>query len=302
MRLVVTGREGQVVRALLERFSGGAIEVVALGRPQIDLSGPTEPVVAALKETMPDVIVSAAAYTQVDRAETEPDVAFAVNEQGARGVAQAARQLSVPLIHLSTDYVFDGAKASPYVEEDKLGPTGVYGASKLAGERAVLGQHGDCTILRIAWVYSPFGTNFVKTMLRLASDRDEIAVVSDQMGNPTSAIDIADGILAVATNLCSDCSPALRGIFHMTADGTASWAEFAEAIFSASAELGGPVATVKRIKSSEYPTAAVRPANSSLDSSKLARIHEVHLPNWHSSLNKVVAGVLQRAARGGGRR
>src|SRR5262249_1215138 len=152
--------------------------------------------------------------------------------------------LGIPLIHLSTDYVFDGLKASPYVEEDETRPTGVYGASKLAGERAILAEHDNCVILRTAWVYSPFGANFVKTMLRLGADRDELGVVADQRGNPTSARDIAEGIISVAANLRAGNDPAQRGIFHMTASGEASWAEFAEAIFATSAKAGGPTARI----------------------------------------------------------
>jgi dTDP-4-dehydrorhamnose reductase len=192
------------------------------------------------------------------------------------------------LIHLSTDYVFDGLKNEPYVEEDETQPTGIYGASKLAGEKAVLEEHANSAILRTAWVYSPFSANFVKTMLRLAGDRGEVGVVADQCGNPTSAIDIAQGILRVAANLASDHDTAQRGIFHMTAGGEASWAEFAEAIFAASTELGGPSAKVRRISTAEYPTAAKRPANSRLNSAKLQRIHGVSLPDWRQSMKEIV--------------
>jgi dTDP-4-dehydrorhamnose reductase len=239
------------------------------------------------------VVVSAAAYTQVDKAENDRELAFAINEAGPRAVAQAAHRLSVPLIHLSTDYVFNGDKASPYVEEDATGPTSVYGASKLAGERAVLAEHDDSAVLRTAWVYSPFAANFVKTMLRLARERGEIGVVADQRGNPTSAFDIADGILAIATNLAGRSDRASRGVFHMTANGDASWAEFAEAVFTASAEVGGPMARVKYIRTADYPTAARRPPNSRLDSSKLARVHGVRLPDWHASTKDVVARIVR---------
>lgn len=148
-------------------------------------------------------------------------------------VAEAARQLAVPLVHLSTDYVFDGDKHDPYVETDLTGPTGVYGASKLAGEQAVLATYENVAILRTAWVYSPFGANFVKTMLRLAGERDEVGVVADQRGNPTSALDLADGVLAVTAHLVASGDAGQRGIFHMAGGGDASWAEFAEAIFAA---------------------------------------------------------------------
>jgi len=199
MRIAVTGREGQVVRSLVDR-SAGSCEIIPVGRPELDLAGSAESIAAAIAAVRPDALVSAAAYTQVDKAESEPDLAFAINEGGAGAVARAARTLRIPLIHLSTDYVFDGTKRTPYVEEDETAPTGVYGASKLAGEQAVLAEHDDCAVLRTAWVYSPFGANFAKTMLRLAGDREEVAVVADQRGNPTSALDIADGILFLMNN------------------------------------------------------------------------------------------------------
>ena len=175
--------------------------------------------------------------------------------------------------------MFDGAKAAPYVEDDATAPAGVYGSSKLAGEQAVLGEHGNSAVLRTAWVYSPFGSNFVRTMLRLARERDEVGVVADQRGNPTSAGDIADAVLAVAANLVAGGDGAQRGVFHMTAAGEASWAEFAQAIFALSEAAGGPTAHVKAIASADYPTAARRPANSRLDCGKLARDHGVRFPN-----------------------
>jgi dTDP-4-dehydrorhamnose reductase len=295
MRIVVTGREGQVVRSLIERASRDA-EIVPLGRPDLDLAGDPDAIVQSITSARPDVIISAAAYTQVDKAETERDRAFAVNERGPRAVAAAARELDVPVIHISTDYVFDGTKSAPYLEEDPTAPASVYGASKLAGEKAVLAEQPNSAVLRTAWVYSPFGANFVKTMLRLAGERDEVQVVADQRGNPTSALDIADAVLAVVANLVRTNDPAERGVFHMTAPRDASWAEFAEAIFAVSAAEGGPSARVKHIRTADYPTAARRPANSSLDSSKLARAHGVSLPDWHSSVKDVVARLLARGA------
>lgn len=288
MRIVVTGREGQVVRSILERGRLAGHEIIALGRPELDLSGDAADIVAAFEAARPDVIVSAAAYTAVDKAESESDEAFAVNADGPGAVAKAARKLGVPLIHLSTDYVFDGSKDAPYVEDDMPAPTGVYGASKLAGEEVVLATHSNVAILRTAWVYSPFGANFVKTMLRLAGDRDEVGVVADQRGNPTSALDIADGVLAVAANLASSDDHTLRGIFHMTASGEASWADFAEGIFSASEAAGGPGARVRHIGTADYPTPARRPANSRLDSAKIADAHGVRLPDWRRSTAEVV--------------
>ena len=289
MRIAVTGQSGQVVTSLIERGGIAGHEVIALGRPELDLAD-TATVTRALEAAAPDAIVSAAAYTAVDKAESESELAYAVNGRGTGAVAEVARALSVPLVHVSTDYVFDGTLDRPYLENDPTWPTGVYGASKLAGERAVLAAHGDnSAILRGAWVYSPFGTNFVKTILRLAGDRDEVSLVADQLGNPISALEIADAILRVATNLVSDSYPALRGVFHMTASVEASWADFAEAIFAASAAQGGPSARVKRITTADYTAPATRPANSRLDCGLIARVHGVVLPDWRQSLETVIA-------------
>ena len=294
MRILVTGREGQIVRSLIERGAIAGTTIIPLGRPELELGGPGDAIANAIKAVEPDVIVSAAAYTAVDRAESEPYLAFAINERGPGAVAATAHDLGVPLIHLSTDYVFDGARDRPYIEGDPTEPNTVYGASKLAGERTVLAGHDNSAVLRTAWVYSPFGSNFVKTMLRLAGDREEVSVVADQRGNPTSALDIADGVLAIAHNLQSGNDPAQRGLFHMTGAGEASWAEFAEAIFDASAEAGGPTASVRHITTADYPTAAKRPASSRLNSNKTAEVHGVRLPEWRQSLKGVVARLLQQ--------
>lgn len=289
MRIAVTGLTGQVVSALIERGRRSGHEVIALGRPQLDLLDPAS-VKFGLKAVIPDAIVSAAAYTAVDRAQGDVCRAYAINCEGAGSVARAAREQGVPLVHLSTDYVFDGSLKRPYVEVDKTRPTGIYGCSKLAGERAVLSQYGDnSAILRVAWVYSPFSKNFVKTLLGLARFRDEVSVVADQTGNPTSAFDIADGIVEVVRNLTRSDKPAFRGVFHMTAQGETSWAELAKATFKFSALQGGPVARVKQITTADYPTLAQRPANSRLDCGLIARSHGVVLPDWRSSLESVVA-------------
>lgn len=293
MRIAVTGRTGQVAQSLIERGAATGHLVIPVGRPQIDLAhGDMGAIRAALEAARPDVVVSAAAYTAVDKAESEPERAFAVNGAGAGAVAGAAAALDLPLIHLSTDYVFSGVSSRPWREDDPTGPAGVYGASKLAGEAAVLSTHDNAAILRTAWVFSPFGGNFVKTMLRLAAERGEVPVVADQFGNPTSALDIADGVLAVAANLAARPDPALRGVFHMTGAGEAHWAQFAEAIFAESAARGGPSATVRAITTADYPTAAARPANSRLDCGKLERRHGVALPHWRGALGAVVERLL----------
>lgn len=293
-RMVVTGRHGQVVQSLLERGRhNDRFEVIAIGRPELDLSAP-DSIEAILRNAHPDVIVSAAAYTAVDQAETEEDPATVINGVAAGKIAALATKLDVPVVHLSTDYVFDGSKPLAYVESDPVAPLGAYGRSKLAGEKAVAEATSNHVILRTAWVYSPFGKNFLKTMLRLAKDRDRLNVVDDQIGNPTSALDIADGILKVAANLLSSNGGELRGIFHMTGSGEASWADFATETFASSRLLAGPWADVGRISSSQYPTPAKRPANSRLDCRKLAELHDVRLPDWRKSTAETVARLAQQ--------
>src|SRR5271154_2212458 len=252
MRIAVTGSKGQVATSLIER-AGPEVEVVALGRPAFDLTD-RGAVLAGLEAARPDVIVNAAAYTAVDKAEAEEAEALRVNGEGAGHVAEAAARLGVPLLHLSTDYVFDGALDRPYREDDPTGPAGAYGRSKLAGEKAVAAACDNSVILRTAWVYSPFGANFIRTMLGLNETRDEVGVVADQRGNPTSALDIADAVIAIAAAVKDDPSPQLRGVFHMTGSGEATWADFAEAVFENAHARGRPLTRVKRIATADYPT------------------------------------------------
>ena len=291
MRLAVTGKNGQVVSALLA-LASAELEIVALGRPELDLAQP-ETVLKALREVKPDAVVSAAAYTAVDKAESEPDIAFAVNRDGARAVAQAASDLGIPLIHLSTDYVFDGTKDTAYVESDPTGPTSVYGRSKLEGERAVSEATDNYVVLRTAWVYSEYGNNFVKTMLRLSENRDEINVVADQFGCPTSANDIAAAVVTIARMLVEDASAPLRGVFHLSGSGETNWANFAKQIFAFSAETGGKSIAVNDITTAQYPTPARRPANSRLDCSKLEEVYGIKLPSWQTSTRAVVTALAQ---------
>ena len=228
----------------------------------------------------------------MDKAETEEALAFRVNGVGAGHVAEAAARLGVPLLHLSTDYVFDGALDRPYREDDPTGPTGAYGRSKLAGEKAVAAACENSVILRTAWVYSPFGANFVRTMLRLNETRDEAGVVADQRGNPTSALDIADALIAIAARVKDDFGPSFRGIFHMTGSGEATWADFAEAVFHEAEARGRRLTRVKRIATADYPTPARRPANSRLDNEKLGRVYGFRLPAWRPSVATVCARLL----------
>jgi len=294
MRIAVTGKQGQVVQSLLALAPDHGAELVAVGRPDLDLADPAS-VLPALAAARPDVIVSAAAYTAVDKAEGEAELAHAVNAIGAGAVAEAAAALGVPVIHLSTDYVFSGDKPSPYSETDPTGPISVYGNTKLEGELRVAAAHANHVILRTAWIYSPFGANFVKTMLRLAESRDEVRVVADQRGCPTSALDIAEAVIAIAKRLSEDSSPALRGTFHLTGSGEATWAEFAREIFARSKALGGRSAAVVSIVTAEYPTPARRPANSRLSGDKLAEIYGIRLPGWKRSTDIVMQAISKNA-------
>lgn len=294
MRIAITGGPGQLVLSMTERGPPAGHAVIAIGPPDLDLAVPGDAsVLAALDAARPDAIVNAAAHTAVDKAESERDLAFAINAAGAGAVARAAARLGVPLVHVSTDYVFAGDKAEPYAESDPTGPTGVYGASKLAGEEAVRSSGADAAILRTAWVYSPFGANFVKTMLRLAETRDEVGVVGDQHGNPTSALDLADAVIAVARRLAGGRDAGHRGVFHATGSGEGSWADLAEAVFAASAANRGPSARVRRIATADYPTPAKRPANSRLDCTALFERHGVRLPGWRDSVAAVTARLVR---------
>lgn len=294
MRLVVTGRDGQVASALAAAAHDG-LEVVRLGRPELDLERP-ETIAPALQAARPDVVVSAAAYTAVDQAESEPERARMVNAVAAGVLAEAAAKLGAPVLHLSTDYVFDGAKDGPYVESDPTGPQTVYGATKLAGEQAVAAANPRHLILRTAWVYAPSGKNFVRTMLRLAESRDEVSVVADQRGCPSYAPDIAEALVVLAAAMLS--GQGAPGVFHLAGAEATNWAEFAEAIFDGSRERGGPFAQVKPIGTRDYPTPATRPLNSRLDGAKLKAAYGVSLPSWRLALPRCLDVLVGRTGAG----
>jgi dTDP-4-dehydrorhamnose reductase len=299
VKILVTGREGQVALSLAERAAAHPdAEVLLAGRPSLDLMKP-ETVRETILAARPDVVVSAAAYTAVDRAEDEPDAAFAINAAGAGAVAQAAAEAGAAVVHLSTDYVFAGdltgqGGAGEYAETDATGPRSVYGLSKLEGEKAVAAANSRHVILRTAWVYSPFGQNFVKTMLRLAAERDVVRVVADQWGNPTAAGDVAEGVLRVAAALVAGERVECRGLFHLTGQGSTSWAGFAREIFVESASLGGPSARVEEIATQDFPTRARRPANSRLSNEKFAAAFGWRPPPWQDSCRAVVARIVGR--------
>lgn len=292
MRILVTGTNGQVdtsLQALADTLAD--IELVRIGLPETDLSRPETlrtPILAA----HPDVIVSSAAYTAVDKAESEPELAQAINGDGPGALAKLAAELDIPILHLSTDYVFAGDKIGPYVETDPTGPSGVYGVTKLSGEEQVRAATPNHVILRTAWVYSPYGANFVKTMLRLGETRDEINVVADQHGCPTYAPEIARGLIHVARRMTADSDPGLRGVFHLTGRGETNWAGFAEAIFAGSVMRSGKAVRVHPIPSSQYPTPAQRPANSRLSGAKLKTVYELELDPWQVSLDQCLDALL----------
>jgi dTDP-4-dehydrorhamnose reductase len=293
MRLIVTGRRGQVARALVERGPSLGVEVTALGRPDLDLTDAVG-VGRALDAIEGDVIVNAAAYTAVDVAESEEELATQINSAGAGAVARAAARRGLPLLQLSTDYVFDGSLDRTYRETDPVCPIGAYGRSKLAGEYAVAAAHPGSVILRTAWIYAPFGANFLRTMLRLGETREEVSVVCDQLGTPTYALDIADALVAIARRRCAAPADAsLAGVFHMTGGGEATWEDFAAEIFAQAALLGRKRVTVRSIATKDYPTAARRPVNSRLSNDKLAQMYNVILPDWRTSTRKCIERIVE---------
>ncbi|GGZ25732.1 dTDP-4-dehydrorhamnose reductase [Asticcacaulis endophyticus] len=283
MRIAVTGTGGQVVNALIAAAqSHSDIEIIPIGRPQLDLSRP-DSIAPAIIATKPDVVLSAAAYTAVDQAESDTNMAEQINAMAPALLAHTASALNIPLIHLSTDYVFDGLKTGAYDETDTPGPINVYGRTKRAGEQAVLAATGH-VVLRTSWLYSPYGHNFVKTMYWLAQTHDEVRVVDDQYGGPTSALDLANALLTVCARLHNDRDPALRGLFHLTAPGSASWADLADAVFTDLAARGMRRPHLIRIPSAQFPTAAQRPPNSRLDCRKISQAYGLALPPWRHSL------------------
>ena len=289
MRVLVTGLQSQLARSLQEKaLVHPDIQLELAGRPQLELSEPGR-AAAIIAERRPDVVINAAAYTMVDQAESEPELAFRINGDAAGEVAAAAREVGAKVIQISTDYVFDGNAAAPYTEDAPTAPLGVYGRSKLAGEEQVRAGNPDHLIVRTSWVYSPFGHNFVKTMLRLAADRNELRIVSDQKGCPTSALDLADALLATLSRVRD-----WGATYHLAAPEPCSWADLASAVFEASRTAGGPSADVIPIPTAEYPTPARRPMYSVLDSGRFARDFGIRLPRWENS----VADVVERLVAG----
>jgi len=281
-RVLLFGKDGQLGRALAPLL-GRDHELIAVGRAEADFAEADSyesGVRTAVRDVRPDVIVNAAAYTAVDRAEREPEQAMRVNAVSVGAMGEAAAEVGARVLHYSTDYVFDGAKAAPYIEQDATGPLQIYGESKLAGEDALLGSGAQALILRTSWVYSAGGTNFVQTMLRIGRERAQVRVVDDQVGAPTCVADLAAATVEILRKWSGE-----RGIYHVTSAGSVSWAGFARAIFSQDAMA----VDVVPIASAEYATAARRPLNSRLDCARVAAAFGIALPEWQDGLRRVLA-------------
>jgi dTDP-4-dehydrorhamnose reductase len=285
MRVLVLGAGGQVGSELRLHSWPANTKLIAFDRSGLDITR-RDAVSAAIAGQHPDIVVNTAAYTAVDRAESEPAAAWAVNCIGAGNIATACREAGVPLIHVSTDYVFDGTQTSPYQETDPVNPLGVYGASKEAGERAIRETLREYIILRTAWVYSSHGHNFVKTMLRLAAEQPILRVVADQTGSPTSAADLAGAIARIAQHIAR--GDGVWGTYHFAGAGAVTWHGFAEAIFDLAARWRGPPPRVEAITTADYPTPARRPANSVLDCSRIAATFAIKPRPWRAALADVI--------------
>ncbi|MBV9152109.1 MAG: dTDP-4-dehydrorhamnose reductase [Alphaproteobacteria bacterium] len=293
MKLLILGSRGQVGRELWRLAWPANYRITAFDRAEVDITK-REAVAAAIGRERPDIIINAAAYTAVDRAESEAEAAWAGNCAGPANLAAACHAARIPLIHLSTDYVFDGSKPSPYCEDDLVNPLGVYGRSKEAGDRAIRDGLSEHVILRTAWVYSAHGHNFVKTMLRLAGERPVLRVVADQIGSPTSATDIARAIAAIVQRLAA--GDRHWGTYHYAGAGAVTWHGFAEAIFEVAVQWRGAPPKVEPITTAEYPTPTRRPANSVLDCSRIARMFAVRPRPWREALAEVVRELYESAS------
>lgn len=295
MRILVAGRTGQLAIELAARLPQDGHVMTALEAPELDLTKP-DGIVRAVQDAAPNMIINAAAYTAVDRAEDQPDLAHAINATGAGLLAAAAARRGIPFVHVSTDYVFDGRKGHPYVETDPPTPLGVYGVSKLAGEQAVMAANPRSAVLRTAWVCSPHGNNFVKTMLRLGAERESLSVVADQHGAPTFAADLADAIARMLPRLQAEpAGSEAFGVFHLTGQPWTTWHGFAAEIFRQAAARGRRVPQLKAITTSEYPTRAQRPADGRLDCSRIAAVHGIVSADWQKSLERCLDRIFETA-------
>ncbi len=285
--ILVTGGTGQLAVALAEAVPVPGLAVHRVGRPALDFDRPAS-IAGVFAASAPALVVNAAAYTAVDAAEDDADTAFRANRDGPAELARLCEAAGIPLIHVSTDYVFDGLKGAPYVETDPTSPQGVYGASKLAGEHAVLAACSRAIVLRTAWVYSPTGRNFVRTMLAAGQRNSELRVVADQVGRPTSAPDLAAAILGIAAVLADGWQDRYAGVYHAAGAGETTWHGLAIATFAAAARHGMAAPTVIPIATEDWPTRAKRPADSRLDCGRLAAVFGLRLPPWQNGLARTV--------------
>jgi dTDP-4-dehydrorhamnose reductase len=292
--ILVFGGNGQLGRELARSAAANDLPLQALSHTEADI-GDAEAVERAVRNVRPSVVVNAAAYTKVDLAETEVAAAQRGNSVGPRVIAAACAAANVPLVHVSTDYVFDGRKQGPYVESDPIAPLGVYARTKADGETAVRNAVADHVILRTAWVYGEFGNNFLKTMVRLAQQRDELRVVADQRGCPTSTRDLAAAILRMAPRLTA--GEAAWGTYHFAGTGTTTWHGFAERIVAAQAPLTGRRPRVTAITTADYPTPARRPANSTFDCSLFARVFGFRARPWSEEADEITVAVVEASQR-----
>ncbi|MFS1909672.1 dTDP-4-dehydrorhamnose reductase [Vibrio sp. 10N.286.48.B7] len=289
-KVLITGAYGQVGHCLVEQLSQRTdVEVIAYDRAELDITS-SEQVNTVVQAVKPDVIINAAAHTAVDKAESEVELSYAINRDGPLYLAQAAETCGAALLHISTDYVFDGTKSEPYVESDLTNPPSVYGQSKLAGEQAVAETCSRYAVLRTAWVFGEHGNNFVKTMLRLGSERSELGIIGDQFGGPTYAGDIATALVTMMDEFqCG--TPDISGIYHFSGAPHVSWYEFAKAIFTAAGEHGAlnALPTVNEITADQYPLPAPRPTNSRLNCSKIGSVFGVEPSDWSQALKNIKA-------------
>ena len=291
MRFLVLGGTGQVGTELRALSSPDYVELVALNRSELDLADAPAITRVIAGETW-SAVINAAAYTDVDRAESEEAAAFAINAEAPSRLAADTAGRGIPLIHISTDYVFDGRKGAPYVEQDKVAPLNAYGRSKLAGERGVCAANPRHVVLRTSWVYSPYRRNFVKTILRLASERERLTVVADQRGCPTAARDIARTCLNVAIRCASEPARAPYGLYHFAGAGEATWFEFARTIVELAAARLGRSPQVVPIRTVDYPTPALRAADTRLDCTAIVRAFGVELRPWRQAVAETLDCML----------
>lgn len=283
MRVLMFGRTGQVAREIRRALP----DVTSLSRTEADLRNP-DTCAAVIRASRADVIINAAAYTAVDRSESEPELAMAVNAAAPAAMARAAAETGTPFLHISTDYVYEGGGTAPWTEDGATGPLGVYGKSKLAGDESITAAGGPHVILRTSWVFSAQGTNFVKTMLRLGREREILKIVADQTGGPTAATDIAAALVGIARKFGAGSGKA--GIYNFAGAPSTNWADFAREIF----RQAGLATQVNDIPTVDYPTPAARPGNSRLNCAKIARDYGIDQPDWRSSLTAVL-NELKRA-------